>query len=491
MKNKKIFKTVLILAVIFVMALCLTSCRKKGLSSAYEKFARDMEKAMKDADSSGAPLTNIQYNEELDRMYITLDEKADDPDKFFDALEKFIEDEDIGEIAIRQPYNEGEGHEEYMKKISGRLGKLSCKSLKMLIIEASPSDLGGAWTELLEKTDKLYLYNVFPTLMDDYAADEMARLAKVKSLSYYTESTGINFSIFSRFTGLEELILSAGLTESTWNERNGAGFGMYLNESDVSYIKSLPNLKRFLVYPEATGWKPGDYYYRFAYYLKRLIPKVETNIPGSSAVTEEPEEGEEEKEAPAVTQEIVRFRDYRILENADPAQKNNILKDELKKDAKRCFNKGKKFKKKKGAPKLYGKCLVYHGEPYSYQFGKNKFFDMTSEVLLNDLGIKKIQLPDDIYDYRMFIYIYPKHTYYGKYDKGTKGYSTKTMVAVYDMKKKIKYEAKQVKSENPPQSFSYYGTVPDRHYPDCSLKAAKKYIKGLKYKADKEEAQEI
>ena len=86
MDIRRSIKTVIVLLLALAMALCLASCRKKGLSSAYEKFARDKEKAMKDADGSGAPLTNIQYNEELDRMYITLDEKADDPDKFFDAL---------------------------------------------------------------------------------------------------------------------------------------------------------------------------------------------------------------------------------------------------------------------------------------------------------------------------------------------------------------------------------------------------------------------
>ena len=513
----KVAKKILIVAIACAMMILTTACGDKGLDAAYEDFSKEYEKAAEEAKKNNepatAPLTRIEYNEKIDRLYITLDEKADDPDEFFDKLDEYVEEEEIGELIFRQPYgsDDGAGHADFMKKCSERLGKLPCKSLRMLGLSTSLSDLGGAWTELLDKTDKLYMDNINVLYMDEYTEEEKARLAAVKKLAYFTDATTLNFSIFGKFSGVEELALSAGLTESQWNERNTKGFNLYEQENNVSYIQDYPQLKRLLIFPEANGWRPNDNYYRFAYMMKRLIPEVETNIPGSgktatgeagdaaadagdsaagSGGDKKDEDGsnadEEDKYVdPAETVELVKFKDYKILANATEDEKERILSDELKKDAKRCYKKGKKFKKKGGKPKLYGKCLIYYSEPYDSQFNKDKFYDMTPHILRKELGSKKIQVPDDIHDYRMFIYINGKYNFYGNYNKGTKGYTTKTMVTVYDMKKKIRYEPKEVNSENPPYSFTYYGSTPPKtHYPNLKIDKAKKYVKSLPYKAE-------
>ena len=481
---KRYLRSAALLVSVLLAAVVLTSCLGgKGLSGAYKKLTKDGENAA------------ISYDEKLDRLTLTFNNDGLDPAEVFDILDKAVEEEDIGEVRFLRGADQL-ANEELMHEVSKRIGKLPFKSCRMLILGIDPSMLGGGWTGVLDRVDTLYAYNVSTMFMDQYEQSEQDMIAKVKKLKYYDgDMTSLGFALFRSFTGLEELTLSAGLSPDEISQKDASGFGLYVDDSSVDVLKNYKSLKKLLIYPEALTWTGGETYYDLAFELKRAIPEVLTNIPGSAksdggaeggdASSDESgdESKEDEGEEKVAEPELVAFKDYRILKDAPKDVKERILKEVLKEDAETCYKKGRKFKKSSSKPELVGKCLIYYGEPSESEFNKDKLYTLTRNIMLrSDLKSKKIRMPEDIGDYRMFVYIYGKYSFYGNYDKGTKGYATKTMVRVYDMERRIKYDPVEVNSENPPHSFRYYGSTPPKtHYPSLKIDKARKYIKGLKY----------
>ena len=82
-------------------------------------------------------------------------------------------------------------------------------------------------------------------------------------------------------------------------------------------------------------------------------------------------------------------------------------------------------------------------------------------------------------DYDTFVYVYPRFTKYGNYDKGTEGFTQSTNVRVYNMKKKIRYKAVVADTVKPAQQFRYYGAVPKIHYEDIRVSNVVKYLNKL------------
>ena len=453
---------ILMACIIVCIGLCLmmlTACGEKGLGAAYDKLT----KGQKDGS-----LTKYTYDEKTDTLTITLDRDETKPDELFDVLDKYVEDEDIGSLIIMKSTGSPESEQELLT-LGERLGQLPCKSIKMVSPGPDIGDMDGKWTAILPKAEELYIDAYIYAVSEGYTAEEQGRLADMKKVRYYTNTTnGINFSVFEKFANVEELIISAGLTPQEQQAAiDRGGFNYREDESDLTPLKNREKLTKLLLFPEAKGWTPGQNYYNMMFTLKRMLPDLETNIPGP--------EGDEE------AGKIVALKDYDILRIASDIEKDQVLDGVLMVDAGEAYEKGQQFKKRNKTPKLKGKVLIYAATPFDHQFGKDEFYDMSPRIVRDELGKTKIKFPEDINDYSTFIYIYPKYTFYGNYDKGTKGYSTKTMVRIYDMEKGIRYVAKEVSSENPPQSFSYYGTsAPDKHYPELNLKKAYKYIKSLK-----------
>ena len=115
------------------------------------------------------------------------------------------------------------------------------------------------------------------------------------------------------------------------------------------------------------------------------------------------------------------------------------------------------------------------------QWNKERFYTYNNKVLTTELSKAKIAYPGGAYDYDTFVYVYPRFTKYGTYDKGTVGYTTKTNVRVYNVKDKIVYESKEIDSTTPPSRFTYFGAAPPAvKYADMSTDKVVNYLKKLK-----------
>ena len=503
-------------------ALLLAGCGETGLDVAYKDlkeqfqtkdFSKDQSDSKNPVEKNDTNITQFTYDKKNDTLQVTLDFEKVKADEFFEVLNDDIEDADIGNLQILSvgtsgytyrkkvysPSSSGfsvSGSNEkddkylaYMKKFSKELGKLKCSSIKCLdvrgIIEGMES---SSWTKILKKTEALY---VDQSDLQAYSQDEKAgkNLSKLKKLKIANSGTYFDMKGIEKFSNVEELSVSAGLTGKDKKESKTSGivlmdsFSGYSSDTNTGLylIKNLSKLKTFLFFPELSTWDPNDKYYSSLLALQVIIPDKETNLwEGKS------DDGKGKKQS----EKTVAFRDIDVIAQAgtkNDATLQNTLRSVLKESSENSYRAGKSYKKSKGSPKVKGKCLVYMAYPSSYsterkkQWNKEKFYTYNSKVLMKELGKAKIEYPGGAYDYDTFVYVYPRFTKYGTYDKGTIGYTTKTNVRVYDTKKKVVYKAKEIDSAPPPHSFTYYGsTPPDVHYPDMSTKKVIKYLKKIK-----------
>ena len=113
------------------------------------------------------------------------------------------------------------------------------------------------------------------------------------------------------------------------------------------------------------------------------------------------------------------------------------------------------------------------------EWNKEMFYTYNGKILTDELSKAKIGYPGGINDYDTFVYVYPRFTHYGRYDKGTLAYTIKTNVRIYDVKKQTVYESKQIDEKRPAQKFSYFGSAPEVHFENMDTNKAVKYLKKL------------
>ena len=212
--------------------------------------------------------------------------ESHDPDKLFDELDQSIKGARLGSLIFKGHWSVPRS---YWERFGARLGSLPCESIQCLgLIDIALED--DAWTEILDRTEILYLTDT--GVFDGYSEEGLANLASVKRLRISDSNDLENASLL---TGLEEVVMTAGLTpedrEETREKLEQAvsmdSITTTLYESDISVgyfgrFRNLPNLQRILLYPELDGWTPDSKYYVSLLGLQLLLPDVRINPPGKA-----------------------------------------------------------------------------------------------------------------------------------------------------------------------------------------------------------------
>lgn len=523
--KRKIF-TLLIAVTMLSAVLLLSGCGEKGLDIAYEDLKNKFD------DTSKA---QFKYSKKSDTLSISITACEDiNLDELFDILDDDLEEADVGNLSFTEikqspdaqsqqnkyPDNSNNNvlpnqnqtpaitlpnkslssrtapDSEYMKKFCKRLGQLKCGSLRCLDISGVFSTFNSEkWTKVLKKVNALYIQPAATSTMINYSDKAKKRFSKVKKLWLPAASTTESFGNLTMFTNLEEINFSAGLTKESREAAKQKGltftystFGTIADAVPVNKLKDLKNLKRLLVMPEVKDWTPNDNCYSLYLVAQACIPEVKTNAPGTKWNLDDGSDDDlvalKDIDVFATAEEIAKKNDSKA---ADPVGYSvyTTLENVLKPEASACYNTGKKFKEKGGTPKLRGNCLVYLAYPNDLsgtkgtKWNKEAFYSGRANVLVSELKKSKVSIPKKAGDYDTFVYIYPRFTKYGNYDKGTEGFTQSTNVRVYNMKKKIRYKAVVADTVKPAQQFRYYGAVPKIHYEDIRVSNVVKYLNKL------------
>ena len=388
---------------------------------------------------------NCSYDAPTDTLSIQVYSKVD-PDVLFDELDKSVKGADLGNLVL--DLFSASYEDDYLEKFSARLGKLRCKSIRCLAFGDHMVLPDDAWTALLDRTE--ILYNPPLKHMTDYSETGMTNLAQVKKL-WITDTASSSLQHVSVLPGLEEIAISAGLTageqEKTREALEQAYQISYSNESDIYHgilffhpAEDLKSLKRILYYPELDSWKPDTQYCMNIFSMQLYIPKVYTNVPGEIWSGDENTLITPGKinvmELAGAKKAVSRAFDYCLCEKASA-----------------CYSEGKSFTESADTPSLKGTCLVYMAYPKNFDNESNpvdEFFTVNFEILRSDFYESPDSADDPI---TTFVYVYPEYSYYGKYTDGTKAYQTTTMVQVYDMEQKIRYDAMEADVKAPSETI--------------------------------------
>lgn len=534
MKKSLIYMIIFAIGILGTAAL-LSGCGEKGLDVAYkdlqEEFQTknlpdddDQSESKNPVENADTNITEFTYDKKNDTLQVTLDFEKVDADKFFEILNDDIEDTDIGNLQILKVGTNGYTYSKpvyspsgntnsndkddkyiaYMKKFGKALGKLKCKSMKCIDVSGIIDSMQTSdWAKILKKTDSLYaeMSNLNSYFTDDKSAK---RLSKVEKLRLKNSGTYYNLERIEGFSGLKEVSFSAGLTSADKKSNKESGIvmldsysGYSSGTSGLANLAKVKGLENVFFFPELKTWDPNNKYYSALLSLQIVIPDKKTNLwkQQDESADKDSEENKDSnkdsnKEKGAVqSKDPVAFRDINVRAEAGDkfdATVQNTLRALLEDVSETSYKAGKSFKKKKGSGKIKGKCLVYIAYPSSNssernkQWNKERFYKYNNKVLTTELDKAKIDYPGGAYDVDTFVYVYPRFSQYGTYDKGTIGYTQKTNVRVYDMKNKTVYESKQIDSKNPPNRFSYYGSPPDVYYVNMSTDKVVNYLKKLK-----------
>ena len=470
---KKALPCVLAAALILTAAVLMTACGsgEKALKAAYGKLEEYNENTN----------TKIEYDEENDVLTCSLDFTEIEPDGFFDVLDKCVDGKDIGTLAF--PVIEYDAATNDRPDVfAKRLGELPAKSLECLCLTGMKMGVTDpSWSSVLAKTDTLFVdQDEIPgvrTLEGRHADD----LKNIRTLRINVNGERAKFDGLDWMTGLEEISFSAGLTKEQQAEAAESEFPFASDRADLEIFSRLKKLKRVLFYPELGTWKQNALYLGYLLFLDQLNPGLETNLPADGGEANGAEDdGKDGGDQSGGADELVKVSEIDVKGLAgNDKMYYEALEDLMLGDAENCYNKGKKFQKKAGKPKLAGKALVYTSEPFDRQFNKEDLYGLGGRLLIGELAGGKIRVPEKPHDYDTFIYIFPRYKKYGVYNTGTIAYATKTLVRVYDMKNGIRYSDQQVSSEDPPASVRVPGSSPERFEPNMDLKKALNYIKGL------------
>ena len=393
------------------------------------------------------------------------------------------------------------------RTISKGIGSLTCSKIKCLDISnvLSSFDL-GKWTKVLGKTESLCIMQTDLAMFNRASKKLEKKLAKLKNLWLANGTSYYNLYGIGMFSGLEEVRFTAGLTKAQRKTSKEQGFTPDLSMSGKTRegvplyrLTSLKKLERVLIFPELKDWIPNHNYYTALLALQDFVPEAKTNVIGEKdelvafkdidvpalakkmIKKEKDQEAKDGKSSPSAAYYKSPFSNESKINNYIA----NTLETLLKYDAYKCYNAGKKYKAAKGKPKLKGKSLIYLAYPGTdkwsrkHNWNKEKFYDSSSNVLLGELKGKKVEVPSGSHDYDYFVYIYPRFTEYGRYDKGTVGYTQKTFVRVYDVKGKKRYKSVQIDTRPPARSFRYSGTPPEVHYENIRTKKVINYLEKL------------
>lgn len=531
MKKKSLLSGIFLLSVL-ISVIMLTGCGGTGLDVAYE----DLKEEFQSEDSSQN--TKIEYDKKSDTLILSLDPDDVDADKLFDILNEDLEGADVGTISFARisntpansfsnsgnnqnntqndyatgnsqnnnqndqssgsmqedanKYKESQGSDhqtDFATKVSKGIGSLSCSSIKCLDVSAVFSDLNGDdWTKILKKTEGLCIKHN-DTGRFALGTDKVKKNIKnLKRLLLTNDYYSFNIDSIGHFSNIEELNFTAGITKEqrTENEKKGFvpvfSYGAQTKESvSINKLNQLKKLDRVLFFPEIE-WSPNVNYYKAILGMQEFTPALKTNKPGKKW------NGDDEGDLIAVS-DIDVFKtakkNSKELYGTMSVTLSDTLSTLLKSDAGECYDKGRKFKESSKKPRLNGKVFAYMAYPGTSSYdrkkywNKEKFYTYDSKVLLKELKRKHIKVPSKPNDYDTFVYIFPRFSEYGRYDKGTIGHTRKTFVRVYDLKHKKKYKAVQIDTRQPNSSFRYYGSPPDVHYEDINVNNVVKYLKKL------------
>ncbi len=437
-------KKILVWMLLTISCLLLASCKKseKGMQAAWES----MQALSKNIAYKSHLYCN--YDEPTDTLSIQLNSLMD-PDVLFDELDKAFKGADLGNLVFELFYDTYE--DDYLEKLSARLGKLRCKSIRCLAFGHMILK-DDAWTAILDRTE--ILFNPPLKDMTDYSETGMTNLAHVRKL-WITDTASSSLKNVSVLTELEEITISAGLTaaeqEKTREALEQAHQRSYSNssvyESDIYQgifffqpAKDLENLKRVLFYPDLDSWEPDTWYYMNILSMQSYIPDVYTNAVGAKW-----SDAENTLVAPGSIDVLELAGDNRIVSRAfDHCLSNK---------ARACYAESRSFTESANTPSLKGTCLVYMASPKNFDSEGNpvdEFFTVNFEILRDDF----FESPDSADDpITTFVYVYPEYSYYGKYTDGTKAYRTATMVQVCDMEQMIRYTAMQADVRDPSKTI--------------------------------------
>ena len=456
---------------VFLIAIALTGCGEPPLQKAYEE--------MNALESS---YSEVFYDSSKDILQVSLYDSAD-LDAVFEKLDEAVKDQKLGGIFFRTKFTTDSNFiKDYDKKIS----ELPCKSLSMLAVSTEVAEYSrGLWTKLAPKSEIIYIPGIWS--VSHYKGEAEENLKKVEKL--WMSNDG--FQGIKMFPKVREIGIAVDIdmdrdpskegeessSEST-DITSGSGDDQSESTSDSSTdadeqeseetepayvfdptfdgaeyftpLRVAKNLDHILIAPTSSSYTINANGAGYIYALSNVCPNVKINAPDKELSEDN----------------LIKIRDVDIsdLTYNGSYLKDQILEGFLKPETKKCYKKGIKFRESSKVPRIRGKALVYMASPDSSDWHSSRRYYENGEILGKDQLKNKVSLPERSRDYQTFIYAYPVYSYKAMYTSGTKGYTETYKVQVFDLKKKIKYKAQTVASEDPPQSFRYQKGYPPEKY---------------------------
>lgn len=465
-------KKVGVVLIVSMFALCLVAlagCGKSEREGTALKWAYEdlNELAKKDK------IVDVDYVSKLDQLNVTV-KSYGDPDKVFKVLNKDIKGKDIGILYFHGYYGSSIDDKADILK---HIGNLKCKSIMALgLAKSYYESTDHSWVNVLPKVNALYTESCEP--FKKYDSVTKQKLADVKKL-WLKDTIYDGIEVFS---GLEELSIEAVVEEyddrvssdtimntqfttprSTMpaTKKNGEtvkpvepyrdtfifNHGVYAVDN-LKRLKKIHKLSKLTIAPTFEKYDIDGYGASYIFAISNVRNDIMVN---------EPKQKISDNKYIKID-ELVNLNSH-LIEGSREATVNQFISSDLKGN----YKKAKKFKLKKGTPKLKDKAVVYKISPYEANYStKKKYYDNGSIQTKKDLG-NSIKTPERADDYRYFVYVYPVYKYYGKYDKGTKAYTETYYIQVSDMKKKRTYKPIKVATAKPEKKITYSGSIPKKH----------------------------
>lgn len=466
---KKIIKGIsLVLAMILLLSACgnentdETDVKevKKGLDIAYER--------LKDSGLATGS-TTFEYDEEEDILTLNLDEYRIELDKVFLLLNMSTSHADVGTIIFKRAGIMGSN--DFYDEYSKRIGNLRCNSIKCLDISSIAGHFfDDSWTKIVPKTEVVYEPDF--TQIEKYSNEAQKRFEDKKSL-WINGNTNISYDFsdaMDLLPNIEEVRVTAGLTKEDRETAMGRDFQLNYQYTEYGDLGEFKNLKRFLIYPELDSWKPDSSYYTNILHMQYAIPTLKINKAGMAW------DGKDDS--------LIEVNSIKVLKESKKSKDvAEALERYLQNQAESCYKAGKKYRKSSKKPVLNGRCFVYMAYPFDSQWGKSTFYSYGSLVLVDEFLKTKVKMPENPNDYTTFVYVYPKFTHVGQYTNGSKAYTTRTQVRVYDMENKIRYDDVQIDEIQPAKTIYVSKSSHHEHeYSNMNRSHIKKYLTSLKRK---------
>lgn len=466
------FKRIAVLALSIACCLAIAGCGggSKGLGTAYDELQKT---------SFSSEGTSFKYDEESDTLIVSLSSSKDDVEKFFDVLDKSVDGADIGNLYFASTEIKMMDMD-YAQTFSERLGALKCNSIAYLDVSGFMAGLDdsrlpddGAWTGILPKVGMLGIDEGKVGWFAEYSNDALANLANVKKLCFGWSFGTVGLEHIGVFSGVEEISCIAGPTSEISEKVLESGFDWSEGFDDLEHLGELKSLDRVLVYPDAESWEPNDEYYTFAVAMQSWYPDLKTNEPGK---------GWNGDEASLVT-----FGSIDAMEAGAGDMLASKIKSWRLTEASSVLDAGKDFTAKSGTPKLDGPCLV--GASLNWQASgwqdSGAYTDMATylydsqKIMYDEFAGTPVKMPSLVKDYDYYIDAYPTFELVGTYGDTTEAYATTVNVQIYDVKNKIRYDAVQVATTQPPDTYTYSGNPKSQLYADFDYNSVVEYLSGL------------